>query len=272
MTERIEFWRPPGIPGMEVLLAERVARRWRVFHETYSICTGFDSQGREFEWTYRRERHRAKDRGLMLMEPGEVHANTRITPPCTFRVLFIQPALVEQAARELGRGLRQPHLSVAHATNPLLIASFARFHAAVETASSLLEQQTRAAECLRLLVQHCTERGAPPLAQPARAAFLRAREYIAEHYLQPISLDELAAVSRVSRHHLVHGYARQFGLPPHAYQIQLQLTRARALIVAGERLSVVAAETGFADQSHFGRHFRKVYGVSPGKYAQIRAA
>jgi AraC-like DNA-binding protein len=208
----------------------------------------------------------------MLMEPGEVHANTRITPPCTFRVLFIQPALVEQAARELGRGLRQPHLSVAHATNPLLIGSFARFHAAVETGSSLLEQQTRAAECLRVLVQHCTERGAPPLAQPARAAFLRAREYIAEHYLQPISLDELAAVSRVSRHHLVHGYTRQFGLPPHAYQIQLQLTRARALIAAGERLSVVAAETGFADQSHFGRHFRKVYGVSPGKYAQIRAA
>lgn len=36
-TERIEWSRPLTPHGVDVLLVERSARRWRVFHETYTI-------------------------------------------------------------------------------------------------------------------------------------------------------------------------------------------------------------------------------------------
>jgi AraC-like DNA-binding protein len=74
----------------------------------------------------------------------------------------------------------------------------------------------------------------------------------------------------MSRFHLARGFAREFGLPPHAYQIALRVERARALLARGLRAVDVAAAVGFADQSHFARHFTRAVGVTPGRYARAR--
>ena len=55
-------------------------------------------------------------------------------------------------------------------------------------------------------------------------------------------------------------------MPPHAYQTHRRVERARALLAAGETLSATAWLTGFADQSHLTRHFRRAVGVTPGAY------
>ena len=57
-----------------------------------------------------------------------------------------------------------------------------------------------------------------------------------------------------------------FGLPPHAYQVRVRIARARELLAAGAAVKQVSAELGFADQSHFGRHFRKATGLTPAEY------
>jgi transcriptional regulator GlxA family with amidase domain len=45
-----------------------------------------------------------------------------------------------------------------------------------------------------------------------------------------------------------------------------RLNRARRLLAAGTMPAQAAAEAGFADQSHMGRHFRRTFGVAPGTY------
>ncbi len=66
------------------------------------------------------------------------------------------------------------------------------------------------------------------------------------------------------------GYTRRFkrdcGLPPHAFWLLEKLNDARRLLRAGDSIAGVAAETGFADQSHLGRCFRRAFGVTPGRY------
>jgi AraC-like DNA-binding protein len=47
--------------------------------------------------------------------------------------------------------------------------------------------------------------------------------------------------------------------------------RARELLAAGEPPSAVAWATGFADQSHLTRHFRRAIGVPPGRYQALLA-
>ena len=103
--------------------------------------------------------------------------------------------------------------------------------------------------------------------QPDRSRLLRARDFIWEYYAENVTLDELATITGLSRFHLLRAFAAEFGMPPHTYLNQVRLAKARKLIAAGIPLANVAAEAGFADQSHFTRHFRKTYSVTPAEYA-----
>ena len=51
-----------------------------------------------------------------------------------------------------------------------------------------------------------------------------------------------------------------------------RLDRARGLIRAGQPLGQAAAAAGFADQSHMSRHFKRAYGLSPGRWARLSRA
>ncbi|WP_252181301.1 AraC family transcriptional regulator [Azospirillum sp. B4] len=66
------------------------------------------------------------------------------------------------------------------------------------------------------------------------------------------------------------GYSRRFkrlhGLAPQEFRLLDRLNAARCLLRSGESIAAVAADTGFADQSHLGRCFRRAFGVTPGRY------
>jgi AraC-like DNA-binding protein len=61
-------------------------------------------------------------------------------------------------------------------------------------------------------------------------------------------------------------FSRATGMPPHAYQIQLRIMRAKLLLKKWP-IASVAALTGFVDQSHFTRQFKRLVGVTPAQYA-----
>jgi AraC-like DNA-binding protein len=267
--ERIEWSLSADLPGTQVLIVDHCARRWRMFHETYTVCTGL-SIGQPAEWSYRAARHLQTADGLMLIEPGETHANTRITDKACFRVLMIDPKLLLGMAQELGSAAREPHLKVAQLHGGALHNGFIGLHAALENGATPLERQTRFAHCARMLLEQCTE--TPPAVLAARSdppAMRRAKEYIDARYSEPVTLDEIvAAAGSLSRFHLVRAFCRQYGLPPHAYQLHLRMAHARRMLAKKMRAAEVASLLGFADQSHFTRHFRAILGVTPRAYSR----
>jgi AraC-like DNA-binding protein len=100
----------------------------------------------------------------------------------------------------------------------------------------------------------------------------RARDHLLRAFARKVTLDELASVVGMRRFALAHAFTREVGMPPHAYQTHVRVQRARELIGAGRLLSTVSVEVGFADQSHLTRHFKRVLGLTPGRYARAVAA
>jgi AraC-like DNA-binding protein len=262
----ITYFAPATLPGAEFIVAENCTRKWRFFHEHYVVC--FLTKG-SADWHYRGRTHSAHDRCYVLMEPGETHVNLVIPHPQTYTVLQISPATIELLAAELGV-TRPPHFALAQDGNPTIIRAFEALTASVAASDTALEQQSCFALLVRLVLGNCIE-GSTPFADrdatSLSAPVERAKMYLRERFNEAVTLDELATAAGLSRFHLLRTFAKQVGIPPHAYQIRVRIERARRLLRAGVPLSVTSTDVGFADQSHFTRHFKKVMYSTPGGYA-----
>jgi transcriptional regulator GlxA family with amidase domain len=94
------------------------------------------------------------------------------------------------------------------------------------------------------------------------------RDYLLENYTENVSIVQLAQIANLSPYHLNRVFCAQVGIPPHQYQTQVRVARASALLAQGMPIVQVAAATGFTDQSHMTRHFKRLMRTTPGKYRQ----
>src|SRR5262249_44329760 len=91
-------------------------------------------------------------------------------------------------------------------------------------------------------------------------------EYIEGHLDASRTLEQMAAVARLTPYHFARQFKAATGLPPHQYVIRRRVERAKQLLQAktGLSLAEVAAHAGFSDQSQLCRHFKRLVGVTPG--------
>jgi AraC-like DNA-binding protein len=258
----------PDVPGVEVLRVEAPARLWRWYHETYTIGTPLVPM--HAEWRYRNALYSTRPVMAAFMEPGEISVEVRkFDEHETFRALLLSPAVMQEAAREVGVPAGDVHWREGAVNHAELVHDCMRLHTAFETDCTALERQARFTHLVgRLLGDFCARR--PPSAAPAGepAAVRLARDLLHERWDDNVQLDDLVALTGVGRFQLIRAFRAAVGVPPHAYQIHVRVARAKTLIRLGMPLADVALTAGFTDQSHLTRHFTRVIGVSPGRYRQ----
>ncbi len=101
---------------------------------------------------------------------------------------------------------------------------------------------------------------------------LRPVRELLESCPESVSLQELAERASLSRYQLLRAFRDVYGLPPHAYLIQVRVRRASAALRAGATIADAALTAGFADQSHLTRCFKRATGVTPGRYVRACVA
>jgi len=94
----------------------------------------------------------------------------------------------------------------------------------------------------------------------------RAVAILEERFAEPWTLAELAAAVGSSRFVLSRAFRRDHGIGLHDWLMNLRLYRARGWMAAGMSPSEAAMAAGFADQSHLNRHFKRIFGLTPGRF------
>ena len=94
----------------------------------------------------------------------------------------------------------------------------------------------------------------------------RVCDYIEGHLEEKIRLDGLAALAGLSTDHFARAFHQSVGVPPHTYLLRRRLEEVEHMLRETHApLSEIALATGFSDQSHLARHFRRWAGMSPRK-------
>jgi AraC family transcriptional regulator len=102
----------------------------------------------------------------------------------------------------------------------------------------------------------------------------KALAYIEANFRSKLTRAQMAAAAHLSDFHFSRLFRRLVGLSPEAYLLDCRLRYAQKQLVLhgpGSLIAEVAAEAGFADQSHFGRQFRRAFGLTPDEYRRQQA-
>lgn len=98
----------------------------------------------------------------------------------------------------------------------------------------------------------------------------RVEALLHEQVDQPMDIAAIAAEVDLHPVYLARAFRRHHGCAPGEYLRRIRVRRAcRLLADSEESLSAIAYATGYSDQSHFTRHFKRAIGVTPGEYRRI---
>jgi len=264
-----EYTVPRCASGIELLRAHFSGHAYeRHSHDAYAI--GVTETGVQ-AFTCRGSTRASTAGRVIAINPDEPHDGHAGAPEgFTYRMLYLQPEVVRHAladARE-GRPAPLPFSRAPVIDDPRLGHLVGALHRALGDGAPELEREALIGSALvRFAVRHCDGGFIVPPARPGDASLRRAHQLLEDTPLAwEVSVAELVRVAGMSRFHLWRAFRRRYGLPPHAYRMQLRLAAAKRLLAAGEPQAAVAAALGFTDQSHLHKRFKGAFGVTPGQF------
>ncbi|MGY2293770.1 AraC family transcriptional regulator [Pseudomonas sp. SDO528_S397] len=263
----VHYWRSPLLPGADLLTAtyrqHRFAAHW---HDTYTVSV--IEAGAEC-YDYCGRRHVADAGCVPVLNPGEVHTGSpAIDGGWRYRVFYLPVEFLQRVMDDVSDRpcpmpwFRDDILRDAELTRRLLVA-----HRALQCSDDGLGAEQALLDAVSLLLtRHAGQR--PLIADlprdKARVGVMKAR--LMAELAEPLTLSELAGEVGLSTFHAARMFSRETGLAPHAWRNQFRLNLALQPLRQGVAPTEVASASGFADLSHFTRHFKKSFGVSPGRW------
>ena len=256
----------PAFPGIERIEAQFSGNAFEPHrHDTYAL--GVTLKGVQ-TFSYRGEKRFSMPGQVIVLHPDEEHDGGAGTEDgLQYRMLYLEPSLLLECleAEKIGLPFVDEPVIGDAALASVLLAALGELDRELDE----LFVDDFVSRVGGGLARHArvTQR---PLGSVAWRQARSARDYLEAHATRAVRSGELEAVAGLDRFALARHFRAAFATSPHRYLLMRRLQQARAMIGAGGSLSDVAAATGFADQSHLNRHFKKAYGMTPGQWASLR--
>ena len=252
-----------GIERIEAYFAGHAYEPHR--HDTYAL--GYTISGIQ-SFSYRGAQADSRRGNAMILHPDEVHdGRAGADQGFRYRMAYIEPRLIADALG--GRTNALPFVRNAVSSDPSLLT-------AIRRALADLDRPLEPLECDKIVAAIADALLALDLSPPARRASATsaravdlARAFLDEHFMRTVASEELEAVTGLDRYALARHFRIRLGTSPYRYLTMRRLDRAKSAIISGNSLVEAAFMSGFADQSHMTRQFKRAFGLTPGHWHAI---
>jgi len=206
----------------------------------------------------------AEEGDVITVSPGEVHDGApAYADSRSWSMIYLEPDLVGSFERELSGREQELEFAAPLLRDPTLAAQVRNLITIAQmeglAAQAIALEQALCAVLAMTLHHRVQRRGtSAPGAE-------RVKELIDDLYFSDLTLADMSRLSGLSRFQIIRGMRKLTGLTPHQYLMFRRIERARRAIAAGWNLADAAVASGFYDQSHMNRHFRRLHGFAPGE-------
>lgn len=269
MKVNSKLWLVREFDNLELFSAKSLHYSYsRHSHPTYSI--GFIEAGVGGNF-YRGSTYLAPPGSIIFMNPDEAHTGySAANLPLSYRMIYPSVNLIGRITSEMGiKGI--PYFREAAIEDWNLARSIFKLARVLEQSEDNLERESCLIEVLsRSLSINADLKnisglkiGKEPKAVKAIATYLH------DNYNKNISLEQLVRLTNLNRSYIVRLFRKQVGLPPYVYLTQIRVEKAKQLLAKGEKVADVAIAVGMSDQAHLTRHFKRIVGITPGRYRNM---
>ena len=212
--------------------------------------------------------------GSVALEPKGLHFDVHCVRarPAPQWIMDVEQALFTRRIEETVPGGRVELTAHLNITDPRIVTLCRLLQADLEAGcpAGPLYGELLASALAVQLVRQCSAGATtldPPRGGLSPASLRRVLEYIEANLHNAVRLDVLAREVGVSAFHFSRLFKQSTGSSPHQYLLHRRLDRAKTLLrQRAMPLADVSTSTGFADQSHFSKVFRRFTGITPSDY------
>ncbi|WP_433282502.1 AraC family transcriptional regulator [Pseudonocardia xinjiangensis] len=253
----VRAWAPP-VPGIvEVFHAEFTDHAYPEHaHDTWTLLVVDEGAIR---YDLDRHEHGALRPAVTLLPPHVAHTGRSATDHgFRKRVLYVDTEVLDES-------LTSASVDAPSFDDDLLRTRVDQLHRALDAQGTALEAESRLALIADRIRRHLRAPAVEPA--PDRLA-ANLRDLLDARTVPGLALRDAAALLHAHPSHLVRCFTSAFGLPPHRYLTGRRVEAARRRLLDGEPPADVAVAVGFHDQAHLHRHFTRLVGTTPGRYAR----
>ncbi|WP_267242741.1 AraC family transcriptional regulator [Streptomyces sp. PR69] len=292
--QEVSAWRPRVAGVVEVLHARFTEHAYPMHvHDAWTLLIVDDGAVR---YDLHRREHGTPDDTVSLLPPHIPHNGSPATSR-GFRKRVVYLDMTHLDERLIGRAVDTPDL-----VDPLLRRRVARLHTVLAHRGDELEAESRLAligERLRMHLRPGPVAGSPAAGgaasggaafggatssgaafggrgvghaasdgrPPGRGVARDLRDLLDARLVEGLGLAEAARLLHAHPTHLVRAFTAAFGIAPHQYVVSRRIDLARRFLLDGLPPGEVAPAAGFYDQPHLTRHFKRILGTTPARYA-----
>lgn len=254
--------------NIEVYRFEGVMQRFpQHFHDYYVI--GFIESGQRYLQCGGRD-YTVGTGDLLLFNPDDVHTCEQVgAGTLDYRCINISPETMKKAVLEITGEAYLPCFSPAVVYRSDLVWSLKELHQIILQESADFKREELFYFLIEQLLEENTEAVHSSLVEEASSAVKVICGYLEENYSGNIALDDLSALTGLSKYYLLRSFTKQKGISPYGYLETIRIGKAKKLLEQGVLPLDTALQTGFSDQSHFTNFFKRLIGLTPRQYMNI---